>query len=163
MSERRDGLTHLDIDGNPQMVDVGAKPNTQRRAVATGSVYLSESALQAIVAGQVHKGDVLLIAQLAGIQGAKRTADLIPLCHPLPIDGVSMVVDPRPAEGRIHIEATVTTCWRTGVEMEAIAAVMAAAMTVYDMVKAIDRGMRISDVRLLEKHGGRSGSWVAQP
>lgn len=161
MSERRDGLTHLDAEGNPHMVDVGGKPSTHRRAVAEGYVHLSAAALQAITAGTVKKGDVLLIAQLAGIQGAKRTADLIPLCHPLPIDSVSVTLEPLPEDGRIRVEAAVRTCWRTGVEMEAITAVMTAAMTVYDMVKAIDRGMWIGGVRLLEKQGGRSGTWTA--
>lgn len=144
------------------MVDVGAKPDTDRRAVAEGYIHLSAAALRAITEGTVRKGDVLLIAQLAGIQGAKRTADLIPLCHPLPIDSVTVSLEPLMDEGSIRIEAEVKTRWRTGVEMEAISAVSAAALTVYDMVKAIDRGMWIGGVRLLEKHGGRSGSWVAR-
>jgi cyclic pyranopterin phosphate synthase len=144
------------------MVDVGGKPSTQRRAVAEGYVHLSAEALQAITAGTVHKGNVLLIAQLAGIQGAKRTADLIPLCHPLPIDSVSVTLEPLPEDGMIRVEAAAQTCWRTGVEMEAITAVMTAALTVYDMVKSIDRSMSIGGVRLLEKHGGSSGSWSAR-
>ncbi|MFT4979672.1 MAG: cyclic pyranopterin phosphate synthase [Myxococcota bacterium] len=162
MSERRDGLTHLDADGNARMVDVGGKPDTDRRATAEGYVHLSDAALQAVVAGTVKKGDVLMIAQLAGIQGAKRAADLIPLCHPLPIDSVTVHLEAQPEDGAIRIEATVKTRWRTGVEMEALAAVSAAALTVYDMLKAIDRGMWIGGVRLLEKHGGRSGSWIAR-
>jgi len=162
MSERTDGLTHLDPEGNARMVDVGAKPDTDRRAVAEGFVHLSARALRAITDGAVEKGDVLLIAQIAGIQGAKRTAELIPLCHPLPVDSVTVHLEPQPEDQVIRIEAEVKTRWRTGVEMEALCAVNAAALTVYDMVKAIDRGMWIGGVRLLEKHGGRSGSWVAR-
>lgn len=159
--ERPDGLTHLDADGNPRMVDVAAKPNTDRRAVAEGYVFLSTVALETILAGGVKKGDVLQIARLAGIQGAKRTADLIPLCHPLPIDSVEVDVEALPEKGAIVVRAAVRTRWRTGVEMEALTAVSAATLTIYDMVKAIDRGMRIDGIRLLEKQGGRSGSWVA--
>lgn len=153
------GLTHLDADGNPRMVDVGAKPDTDRMARAEGFVRLSPDALATIVQGRAKKGDVLQIARLAGIQAAKRTADLIPLCHPLPIDAVQ--VDVAAVDGRIRVEATVRTRWRTGVEMEALTCVTAACLTVYDMVKAIDRGMAIEGIRLLEKHGGRSGSFVA--
>jgi len=141
------------------MVDVGRKADTDRLARAEGWVRLSPTALAAIRGGAVKKGDVFQIARLAGIQGAKRTADLIPLCHPLPIDGVEVSVEAR--DGAVHIEATVRTRWRTGVEMEALTAVNAAALTVYDMVKAIDRGMCIEGVRLLEKRGGRSGTWLA--
>ncbi len=157
MSERQ--LTHLDPDGNPHMVDVRGKPDTDRRAVAEGYVVLSAEALRLATERRAAKGDVLQIARLAGIQGAKRTAELIPLCHPLPIDAVA--VDVAPEAGRVRIEATVRTRWRTGVEMEALTAVSAAALTVYDMLKAVDRGMRIEGVRLLEKEGGRSGSWRA--
>jgi cyclic pyranopterin phosphate synthase len=153
------GLTHIDPDGNPRMVDVSEKPDTNRVAVAEGRVTLSAEALAAITTGRVRKGDVLLVAQLAGIQAAGRAADLIPLCHPLPIDGVEVAVEPR--DGAIHVQATVRTRWRTGVEMEALAAVTGACLTVYDMCKAIDRGMRIEGVRLLEKRGGRSGAWRA--
>ncbi|MCB9779439.1 MAG: cyclic pyranopterin monophosphate synthase MoaC [Alphaproteobacteria bacterium] len=153
------GLTHLDADGNPRMVDVGAKADSDRMARAEGFVRLSPDALATILEGRSKKGDVLQIARLAGIQAAKRTADLIPLCHPLPIDGVE--VDVAPLDGRIRVVATVRTRWRTGVEMEALTCVTAACLTVYDMVKAIDRGMQIQDIRLLEKHGGRSGSFVA--
>ncbi|MEC8422974.1 MAG: cyclic pyranopterin monophosphate synthase MoaC [Myxococcota bacterium] len=154
-------LTHITPEGDARMVDVGGKPDTDRLAVAEGFVALSVEALSAITEQRVRKGDVLAIAQLAGIQAAKRTADLVPLCHPLPIDGVEVHV--APAGGRVRVEATVRTRWRTGVEMEALTAVSAACLTVYDMVKAIDRGMRIEGVRLLEKRGGRSGDWRADP
>ncbi len=152
-------LTHITEQGDARMVDVGGKPDTDRLAVAEGWVTLSPEALSAITEQRVKKGDVLAIAQLAGIQAAKRTADLVPLCHPLPIDGVE--VDVQAVDGRVRVRATVRTRWRTGVEMEALTAVSAACLTVYDMVKAIDRGMTLSGVRLLEKAGGRSGHWVA--
>ena len=154
-------LTHIDEHGQARMVNVGAKPDTDRLAVAEGRVVMSPEALTAITDGRVKKGDVLQIAQLAGIQGAKRTADLIPLCHPLPIDGVELSVVADSATS-VLITATVRTRWRTGVEMEALTAVMAAALTVYDMVKSIDRGMRIEGVCLIEKKGGRSGHWRAE-
>ena len=154
-------LTHITPEGDARMVDVGDKPDTDRLAVAEGFVSLSADALAAITEQRVKKGDVLSIAQLAGIQAAKRTADLVPLCHPLPIDGVDVTVTP--VEGRVRVEARVRTRWRTGVEMEALTAVSAACLTVYDMVKAIDRGMRIEGLRLLEKRGGRSGDWRADP
>ncbi len=152
-------LTHITEQGDARMVDVGGKPDTDRLAIAEGFVSMSPGALDAITTQRVKKGDVLAIAQLAGIQAAKRTADLVPLCHPLPIDGVE--VDVAVVDGRIRVRATVRTRWRTGVEMEALTAVSAACLTVYDMVKAIDRGMRIDGVRLLEKAGGRSGHWSA--
>ena len=152
-------LTHMDESGRPQMVDVGAKPITHRIAVAEAWVRMDADAFIAITEGRVHKGDVLRVAELAGIQGAKRTSDLIPLCHPLPIDAVDVVLTPE--NGAIHVRATVSAHWRTGVEMEALAAANAAALTVYDMVKAIDRSMVIDGVRLLKKSGGRSGDWTA--
>ena len=152
-------LTHIDEQGNARMVDVGGKPLTDRVAIAEGWVELSPEAYEAITSGRIKKGDVLSIAQLAGIQGAKRTADLIPLCHPLPLDGVEVEV--QPTEGRVHIRARAHARWKTGVEMEALTAVSAAALTVYDMVKAIDKGVRIEGIRLLEKHGGRTGSYCA--
>lgn len=162
---RPDGLTHLDADGHPRMVDVGEKVDTERLAVAEGLVLLSPEAFRLVVQGGARKGDVLAVARLAGIQGAKRAAELIPLCHPLPIDGVEVDVQARPADDRgpdrVHVVATVRTRWRTGVEMEALTAVSAAALTVYDMLKAVDRGMRIDGIRLLEKRGGRSGHWRA--
>ena len=154
-------LTHITPEGDARMVDVGDKPDTDRLAVAEGFVSLSAEALSAITDQRVKKGDVLSIAQLAGIQAAKRTSDLVPLCHPLPIDGVDVTV--APVGGRIRVQARVRTRWRTGVEMEALTAVSAACLTVYDMVKAIDRGMQIEGVRLLEKRGGRSGHWRVDP
>ena len=154
-----DRLTHIDESGRPRMVDVGEKPVTHRVAVAEAWVRMSTEAFEAIAGGQVAKGDVLAIAELAGIQGSKRTADLIPLCHPLPIDAVSVKVEA--VDGSIRIRATVSAHWRTGVEMEALAAASTAALTVYDMTKAIDKGMTIEGVRLLEKRGGRSGDWTA--
>jgi len=151
-------LTHLDDCGRPQMVDVGAKPMTERMARAEAWVRTTAEAIDAIRNSQVKKGDVLRIAELAGIQGAKRTADLIPLCHPLPIDSVTVTTE---IHGEtIRIEATVSAYWKTGVEMEALAAVNAAALTVYDMTKSIDKGIVIETVRLLEKRGGRSGDWL---
>ena len=155
-------LTHLDEDGHPRMVNVGEKPDTNRMARAEGTVRMSAEALARISSGAVAKGDVLAIARLAGIQGAKRTSDLIPLCHPLPIDGVEVVVEACVNQCLVRIESVVRTRWRTGVEMEALMAVNAAALTIYDMVKSIDRGMSIEGVRLLEKRGGRSGVWKAE-
>jgi len=152
-------LTHIDDDGRPHMVDVSDKPLTHRVARAEAWVRMSPEALNAITEGRVAKGDVTRIAELAGIQGSKRTSDLIPLCHPLPIDAVDVAVTA--VDGAIHITATVAAHWRTGVEMEALAAVSAAALTVYDMTKAIDKSMIIDGVRVLEKRGGRSGDWTA--
>jgi len=153
-------LTHLDADGRPRMVDVGDKPHTDRVAVAEARVRMSDDARQAIADGQVKKGDVLRIAELAGVQGCKRTSDLIPLCHPLPIDGVEVTAD-LDGDG-VHIQATVRAHWKTGVEMEALAAVTAAALTVYDCIKAIDKSMVIHGVRVISKRGGRSGDYRAQ-
>jgi cyclic pyranopterin monophosphate synthase len=153
-------LSHVDAEGRARMVDVGDKADTDRLAVAEGFVRMGAAAREAIAAQAIAKGDVLQVARIAGIQGAKKTAELIPLCHPLPLDGVE--VELRLGEAGVHIRARVRTRWRTGVEMEALTAVSAAALTVYDMVKAVDREMRIEGVRLLEKHGGRSGSWRAE-
>lgn len=155
------GLTHLDALGRPHMVDVGAKADTERMARARGFVRMGPEAFGLARDGGARKGDVLAIARLAGIQGAKRAAELIPLCHPLPIDAVELVVEPEPLPegGRIRIEATVRTRWRTGVEMEAFTAVTAAALTVYDMLKGVDRQMAIEEIVLLEKSGGRSGAF----
>jgi len=152
-------LTHVDADGNAHMVDVGGKPLTDRRAVARGQIRLGVDAAAAVAERRAAKGDVLAVAQLAGIQGAKRTSDLIPLCHPLPLSGVDVVLR---LEGEVVVcEATARAHWRTGVEMEALAAVSAALLTVYDMLKAVDKGMVIEEIRLLEKAGGRSGVWRA--
>lgn len=155
-----DSLTHLDADGNPRMVDVGGKSNTHRVAVAEAWIQMSPATLKLAVSGGHKKGDVLQVARLAGIQGAKRTADLIPLCHPLPLDAVSVEITPV-GEDALRVVATARTFWRTGVEMEAMTAASAAALTVYDMLKGTERGICLSRIRLLEKRGGRSGHWVA--
>ena len=155
-------LTHLDAEGRARMVDVGAKEETQREAVARGAVQMLPETLRLILEGGVPKGDVLAVARVAGIMAAKRTPDLVPLCHPLLLTHVA--VDLRPDEGgsALLIEAVVRTAGRTGVEMEALTAVSAAALTVYDMCKAVDRGMRITDIRLAQKRGGRSGELVLE-
>ncbi len=151
------GLTHIDEHGAARMVDVGGKEITRRVARAAGRVRMSAEALELVREGS-KKGDVLQVARIAGIQGAKRTSELIPLCHPLAIDSVT--VDLRIEEDGVAIEATVITSGRTGVEMEALSAVSVAALTVYDMVKAVDKAMVIDAVQLLEKQGGRSGHYV---
>jgi cyclic pyranopterin phosphate synthase len=153
-------LTHTDARGNARMVDVGDKDVTRREAVAEGFITLSPVAFTAVLERKARKGDVLATAQIAGIQGAKRASDLIPLCHPIPLSSVDVELDTEVDTSRVRCRATARADWRTGVEMEALAAVMAALLTVYDMLKAIDRGMYISDVRLLEKRGGRTGVWV---
>jgi cyclic pyranopterin phosphate synthase len=152
-------LTHLDAQGSARMVDVSAKAATRREAVAEGFIAIADTALTAIREQAVAKGDVLAVARIAGIMAAKRTADLIPLCHPLPIDAVS--VDLALEATGIRVTATVATTHGTGVEMEALTAVSTALLTIYDMAKALDRGMTIGGVRLLKKSGGRSGDWVA--
>jgi len=152
-------LTHIDEDGAARMVDISSKPATHREATATGRIDMSADALAAIRAGTVKKGDVLGVARIAGIMAAKKTADLIPLCHPLPISGVS--VDLTLDEKGVAAMATVSTTHGTGVEMEAITAVSVALLTIYDMAKAVDRGMTIGEVRLIAKSGGRSGMWRA--
>jgi cyclic pyranopterin phosphate synthase len=139
------------------MVDVGAKPDTMREAVARGTISMSSAALKQIQSGEVAKGDPLQAARVAGIMAAKRTSTLIPLCHPLPLSHVS--VDLRPTRSGYEIEARVSTTGKTGVEMEALTAVAVAALTVYDMVKAVDKEMVIGEIMLLEKRGGRSGEW----
>lgn len=154
-------LTHVDESGRAKMVDVGQKPDTERVAVAGGSVVMRPETLQLIIEGNVKKGDVLTVAQLAGVMAAKRTSELIPLCHPLLINHVSVTCTPNPDESRIDIEASVRLTGKTGVEMEALTAVTVAGLTIYDMVKAVDRSMRLTDVRLLAKSGGRSGEYVA--
>jgi cyclic pyranopterin phosphate synthase len=153
-------LTHLDDSGAARMVDISAKAATRREATAEGFIHVAKSALQAIAEQSVKKGDVLATARIAGIMAAKRTADLIPLCHPLPIDAVS--VDLAIETTGIRATATVATTHGTGVEMEALTAVSAALLTVYDMAKALDRTMRIDGIRLLKKSGGRSGDFVAE-
>ena len=151
------GLTHLDEEGRTRMVDVGEKPVTDREATAKGYVSVSPETLILIQQGLMKKGDVLTVAQLAGIMGAKRTSDLVPLCHPLPLNRVDVALDLDPEQDRINITATVATSAKTGVEMEALTAVSVAALTVYDMCKSADRGVRIEGIRLVRKTGGRSG------
>ena len=150
-------LTHLDEQGNAKMVDVGDKDVTSREAVARGHISIQPETLRLIKEGLMKKGDVLTIAQLAGIMGAKKTSELIPLCHPLPLDRVDVDLELDEREGRINITVTAKTTDRTGVEMEALTAVSVAALTLYDMCKSVDRGMRIEAVRLVKKSGGRSG------
>ncbi len=153
-------LTHLNAAGEARMVDVSGKPATVREAVAEGFIAIGAGALTAIRDGAVAKGDVLAVARVAGIMAAKRTADLIPLCHPLPISGVDL--DIIIEDSGLRVTATVRTTHTTGVEMEALTAVSVALLTVYDMAKALDRGMTIGGVRLLRKAGGRSGLWTAE-
>jgi cyclic pyranopterin phosphate synthase len=157
------GLSHFDAQGQAHMVDVSAKPVTDRLAVAEGLVRMSAETLALITEGRTQKGDVLSVARLAGIMAAKRTADLVPLCHPLPITKVALDLSPDPALPGIRITATVKTAGQTGVEMEALTAVSVAALTVYDMVKAVDKAMVIEGVRLLLKDGGKSGRFEASP
>ncbi len=156
-----DHLTHLDEAGRARMVDVGGKDVTERVAVARGRVTMQPETLRLIVAGNLPKGDVLTVAQIAGVMAAKRTSELIPLCHPLLLNQVVVVCAANAAESCIDIEATVRVSGKTGVEMEALTAVTVALLTIYDMAKAVDRGMRITDVRLREKLGGKSGHFVA--
>jgi len=157
MKETAMSLTHLDSEGRARMVDVGHKPDTQRAAVAAGEVRMKTETLALIRAGNLKKGDVLATAQLAGIMAAKRTADLIPLCHPLPLTHIEVNCELKDDLPGVAIIATVRTTGKTGVEMEALTAVSVAALTVYDMAKAAEKTMQITNVRLLEKHGGMSG------
>ena len=154
-------LSHLDERGNARMVDVSAKDITSREATARGRVVMEPSTLAMIVDGRVRKGDVFATARVAGIMAAKRTHDLIPLCHPLPISGVTVDLSPSTSGDAVEIEATVRVTGQTGVEMEALTAVSVAALTVYDMCKAVERGMRIEDIRLVAKSGGASGDYRA--
>jgi cyclic pyranopterin phosphate synthase len=154
-------LTHIDDQGNASMVEVGDKEVTEREAIAEGFIQLGDEAYRAITEGRVKKGDVLAVAQLAGIQAAKRTAEWIPLCHPLPLTGVKVQVS-AVGEGRVRAWARVRCTWKTGVEMEALACVSAALLTVYDMVKAVDKGPVMGPIHLLEKRGGRSGEWLRE-
>jgi cyclic pyranopterin phosphate synthase len=154
------GSSHFDARGRARMIDVGAKPVTAREAVAHGRVHLSPDAFRAVAEGTSAKGDVLGIARIAGIQAAKRTADWIPLAHPLPLESVEIDFACVEQGPHIDIEARARTSAKTGVEMEALVAVSAAALTIYDMCKSIDRGMRIDDIRLIRKSGGKSGTNV---
>lgn len=153
-------LTHLDESGQARMVDVGAKPDTERVAIAAGEVHLKPETISLIRQGLMKKGDVLTVAKIAGIMGAKHTSDLIPLCHPLPLTQVEVQLKLDDDWPGVAITATARTIGKTGVEMEALTAVSVAALTVYDMVKAVERTARIQNIRLLEKHGGRSGDVV---
>ena len=157
MKER---LTHLDAQGRARMVDVGEKAVTHRVCVARGTVCMAPETLERIAEGRMPKGDVLATARIAGIQAAKRTDEWIPLCHPLPLDSVVVELMPDPENARVEIEARVEAHARTGVEMEALVAVSAAALTLYDMCKAVDRGMTVQGLGLVAKSGGKSGDWT---
>lgn len=155
-------LTHIDDAGHAHMVDVGAKPETERIAIARGEIVMKRETLGLIRAGAIKKGDVLTVAQIAGITAAKRTSELIPLCHPLPITHIDVTLTLEDNLPGVLITATVKTTGRTGVEMEALTAVSIAALTIYDMAKAAEKTMKIQNIRLTEKHGGRSGNVVNQ-
>jgi cyclic pyranopterin monophosphate synthase len=157
----RQGLTHQDTSGRPRMVDVGEKAETRRSATAEGLLRMSPETLAALQENRLPKGDPLLVAQIAGIQAAKRTADLIPMCHPLPLTRVDVRLEVEPSIPGVRATATAEVVGRTGVEMEALTAVGVALLTAYDMLKAIDRTLSIDGVRLLRKEGGRSGAWQA--
>jgi len=161
MSEPTSPLTHFDATGQAHMVDVAAKAETHRIAVATGTIRMLPATLALITGGTAKKGDVLGIARIAAIQGAKRTSDLVPLCHPLPITRVAVTFDVDAASSAVRCTAQVETVGRTGVEMEALTAVQVGLLTIYDMCKAADRGMVMDGIRVLEKHGGKSGDWSA--
>ncbi len=162
MSKQTPIFTHFDNQGQAHMVDVGAKAETHRIARASGTIRMQAPTLKAIQAGNHKKGDVLGIARIAAIQGAKRSADLIPLSHPIPITKIAIAFETKIRPARVICHATVETIGRTGIEMEALTAVSVGLLTIYDMCKAIDRGMQITDIGLLEKRGGKSGTWVAK-
>jgi len=157
MANMTDKLTHLDDSGRARMVDISDKPETERRAIAKGEVRMLPATLALIQAGTLKKGDVLIVAQLAGVMGAKRTADLIPLCHPLPLTQVDVQLELDAGLPGVQITATARTVGKTGVEMEALTAVAVAALTVYDMAKAVEKTMRLQNIRLVKKTGGKSG------
>ncbi len=157
MSENR--LSHLDASGAANMVDVSDKPVSERMAVAEGTVSMATETLDLILSGNAKKGDVIGTARIAGIMASKRTHELIPLCHPIGLTKVAVEIEPDASLPGLRVRATTSVADRTGVEMEALTAVSVACLTIYDMAKAVDRGMRISDIRLVEKQGGRSGSW----
>lgn len=160
-AEREDReMSHLDEEGRARMVDVSGKDVTRRRAVAEGTIRMEPETLRAIRANEVEKGDVLTVARLAAIGGAKRTADLVPLCHPLPLDAVDVDVAPQPDVPGLRLRVAASTESRTGVEMEALTGVAVGLLAVYDMCKGIDRAMTLGEIRLLEKTGGRSGRWT---
>ncbi len=158
MTELPQGLTHLDASGRAAMVDVGAKPETERSATARARVAMQPATLRMILAGEAKKGDVFGVARIAGIMAAKRTAELIPLCHPLPISAVSVDIAADGEDG-VGVSATIRTLGRTGVEMEALTAASVAALTIYDMCKAVDRAMRVDGLRVVAKAGGASGDF----
>ncbi|MDP4621499.1 MAG: cyclic pyranopterin monophosphate synthase MoaC [Hydrogenophaga sp.] len=162
MSQPNNALTHFDAQGQAHMVDVGDKASTRRMAVATGRIQMLPDTLALITSGSAKKGDVLGIARIAGIQGAKKTSDLIPLCHPIGLTRVAVEFEVLASDNAVACTATAEVNGQTGVEMEALTAVQVALLTIYDMCKAVDRGMTITDVKLLEKHGGKSGSFIAE-
>ena len=162
MSQNPATLTHFDAQGQAHMVDVGGKASTRRVAVATGRIEMLPATLALILSGSAKKGDVLGIARIAGIQGAKKTSDLIPLCHPIALTRVAVDFEVQEENSCVVCTATAEVNGQTGVEMEALTAVQVALLTIYDMCKAADRGMTITDVKLLEKQGGKSGHWVAE-
>ncbi len=155
-------LTHIGASGEARMVDVGAKASTERVAIAAGKVAMRAQTLALVLSGDAMKGDVIATARIAGIMAAKRTAELIPLCHPLALTSISVDISPDPALPGLIVRAEAKTHGQTGVEMEALTAVSVACLTIYDMAKAVDRGMRIGGVRLIEKRGGKSGLWRAE-
>ena len=155
------GLTHFDAQGQAHMVDVGGKPETRRVARASGTIRMQPATLAAITGGSAKKGDVLGVARIAAIQGAKRTSELVPLCHPLPLTHVQVDFAIDTAASAVHCTVQAETLGRTGVEMEALTAVQVALLTIYDMCKAVDRGMVMDAIRVLEKRGGKSGPWAA--
>jgi cyclic pyranopterin monophosphate synthase len=160
MTPDEGGLSHVAPDGTARMVDVGAKPDTSRMARATGSIRMSARALEAILRNEVAKGDVLGVARVAGIMAAKRTSELIPLCHPLPLHDVAVALTPDAALPGVRVEVTARTIGKTGVEMEALTGASIALLTVYDMAKALDKGMVISDISLAAKVGGKGGDYA---
>jgi len=162
MPQPTDALTHFDAQGQAHMVDVGSKSSTRRIAVATGRIEMLPETLALIQSGSAKKGDVLGIARIAGIMGAKKTSDLIPLCHPIGLTRVTVELEVLTDEAAVACTATAETIGQTGVEMEALTAVNVALLTIYDMCKAVDRGMTMTGISLLEKHGGKSGSFVAE-
>jgi cyclic pyranopterin monophosphate synthase len=162
MTSTPDQLTHFDAAGQAHMVDVGAKAETHRIAVAAGTIRMKAETLELVKSGSAKKGDVLGIARVAAIMGAKRTSDLVPLCHPLALTRVAVEFSIDEAASSVHCRAQVETVGKTGVEMEALTAVQVGLLTIYDMCKAADRGMVMTNVRVLEKHGGKSGDWVAE-
>jgi cyclic pyranopterin phosphate synthase len=159
MTAGRNELSHIDVAGAASMVDVSEKGVTERTATAEGAVRMAPETLATILAGDAKKGDVVGTARIAGIMAAKRTSDLIPLCHPLPITHVGIEIEPDPTLPGLRVTASVKVAAKTGVEMEALTAVAVTCLTIYDMAKAVDRGMEIIDVRVVEKRGGRSGAW----